>query len=319
MRTELSLRRLDGRVLRRYVLGPNLIYRPFAADGVLAFELHSQIENLVRASRSQVAPVTSGNEIDYGADYARNGELAYLSMQSEIWLYVQERGQEPRRLASLTKLMPRGLRWSPDGRELVFAGSEGGRTHLYIVAAGSGLVRRLPIALDEDLGNPSWSPDGDGLIFTGSSPAGMHLLRLDLASGAPPQVISDYGWAEGVETERGLFARGLGRPGIWRLKDGRGAEQMFPELAAPLDAVSSRASMREWAVAGGRIYGVVSKDPEKARIIARALDGGPPVDVAEAGSAFLGSLTVDPRTGDVVYASRVDEQVDVGVMRLRRG
>jgi hypothetical protein len=74
--------------------------------------------------------------------------------------------------------------------------------------------------------------------------------------------------------------------------------------------------MREWAVAAGRIYGIDMTDPAGARVIARSLQGGEAVEVAAAGPSFVGSLAVDPRTGDVVYASLIDEQMDVGVMRL---
>jgi Tol biopolymer transport system component/DNA-binding winged helix-turn-helix (wHTH) protein len=320
MSTDLSLHHADGSgEIRRYPLGPNLLYRPYSASGLLAFELHSRIENLVRAGRTAAAEVTNGSQIDYGADYSHEGVLAFLSLQSEIWLYLQEPGRAPRRLAALTDLAPRGPRWSPDGREIVFAGTRGGRARLFIIDAGSGLVREVSIDSDDELGNPSWSHDGRSLLFTSTGPEGVRIERARLEDHAVPEPISGYGWVEAVETGEGVFARALGRPGVWRLTDGGEPEQMFPELAPPSSSESGRMSAREWAVAGGRIYGLDTSDPEQRRVVARPIEGGPAVDISPVGSDFAGSLTVDPRTGEIVYATLVEDQVDVALMRLTGG
>jgi Tol biopolymer transport system component/DNA-binding winged helix-turn-helix (wHTH) protein len=320
MSTDLTLHdTTGGGEVRRYQLGPNFFYRPNVANDLIAFELHSRSENLVRSSGAEPAEITSGNQIDFGADYSRHGVLAFLSLQSEVWLYLQEPGAAPRRLAALTKYNPRGPRWSPDGREIVFAGLEDGRSRLFIIDAGSGVVRDVSIASDAELGNPSWSHDGASLLFTETSPDGARVLRLRLEDGAAPEPVTEDGWVEAIETADGMFARALGRPGVWRLGDGAEPEQVFPELAAAFDRLASRVSMRDWAVAEGRIYGVDASDPHARRVLYRPLDGGPPVEVSEVGARFAGSLTVDPRTGDIVYATLVEDQIDVAVMRLSGG
>lgn len=315
--TQLSLRRVDGRgAVQRYVLGPSIILRPSGANGLLAFERYTLVENLMRAGASEPGAITSGVQSDTGADFSADGVLAYFSAQSEAWLYLQNPGEEPRRLAALTEYSPRSPRWSPDGREIVFAGTLEGRGGLFIVDAESGLVRKLLIAGDEEPANPTWAPDGRSVLYTAASSAGLRLLRLPLDPGSAPEPLSDYGWFDVLETSDGLFARKLGESGVWRLAQGREPEQIFPELGPPMDPSSGRMSMREWAVADGLIYGVSWSDGGPVHVLAKPLDGGPAVEVATLDKSFGGSLAVDPRTGDIVYTAVIDEQVDVGVMRF---
>ncbi len=67
---------------------------------------------------------------------------------------------------------------------------------------------------------------------------------------------------------------------------------------------------------GGRVQGRETIE-RRLLVIARPVGGGAPIDVASADPSFNGSPAVDPRTGEIVYATLVDEQIDVGAVRLR--
>ncbi|HXD49958.1 MAG TPA: BamA/TamA family outer membrane protein [Gemmatimonadaceae bacterium] len=85
-----------------------------------------------------------------------------------------------------------GPSWSPDGRRLVFSGSKGGISDLYMVNADGTGLRRLT---NDPFGDfqPQWSPDGATIAFAsdrdGASMAKLdlkpwHIALLDLATGA---------------------------------------------------------------------------------------------------------------------------------------
>ncbi|NIT55063.1 MAG: peptidase S9, partial [Aliifodinibius sp.] len=56
------------------------------------------------------------------------------------------------------------LSWSPDGRQLVFSGSEAGLSDLYLYNLDRGTTRQLTNDRYADL-QPAWSPDGEKIVF----------------------------------------------------------------------------------------------------------------------------------------------------------
>jgi Tol biopolymer transport system component len=54
--------------------------------------------------------------------------------------------------------------WSPDGRQIAFAGLSGGHSDLWVLELESGAARRLTNDSFADL-QPSWSPDGSRLVY----------------------------------------------------------------------------------------------------------------------------------------------------------
>jgi Tol biopolymer transport system component/DNA-binding winged helix-turn-helix (wHTH) protein len=76
------------------------------------------------------------------------------------------------------------IRWSPDGRRILFHAAESGtRGRFFIVAADGGVPAEVPLGNGQE---PAWSPDGEGIVFAkwatehdaSLSQSGIYLLDL---------------------------------------------------------------------------------------------------------------------------------------------
>jgi dipeptidyl aminopeptidase/acylaminoacyl peptidase len=266
--------------------------------------------NLWRGENGAVAPITSGNQRDTDAAFAHDGTLAFISAQPDDWLYLQAPGQAPRRFVELTGQAPRGLRWSPDGRRLVYAARVENRYRLFVVDAASGLIQQVPGTGDANLLSPSWAADGRSLVCASRDERGWRLLRVDLTEDESSQAISEYGWFEGIETDDGLFA--ANRRGVWRLAPGRAPELVLSVLW-PIERTHPTWN---WTVVAGRIY-AVDRTPGRTRVLSRSAAGGPVTRSLDVEAFYGGSLAVDPSTGAIVFGVVVDEQVDIGLIRFQ--
>ena len=73
--------------------------------------------------------------------------------------------------------------WSPDGREIAFAGiGLSGNQDIYVVDVGAGTTRRITRDPSVD-GMPTWSPDGRTIAFTRGQQAHAALWIVDLSNG----------------------------------------------------------------------------------------------------------------------------------------
>src|SRR5688572_13730152 len=70
--------------------------------------------------------------------------------------------------------------FSPDDRRIVFSGTQGGVTDLYIVGANGGNLKRLTNDIYGDL-QPTWSPDGKRIAFASDRGPPTDLARLNIA------------------------------------------------------------------------------------------------------------------------------------------
>jgi Tol biopolymer transport system component len=83
--------------------------------------------------------------------------------RDDLVILDARKGEEVRRI----RIPLNGLTtpsWSPDGKQLVFTGYDGGLSDLFIVNADGSDLRRLTNDKYADLG-PSWSPDGKTIAF----------------------------------------------------------------------------------------------------------------------------------------------------------
>jgi Tol biopolymer transport system component len=109
-----------------------------------------------------------------------------------LYIYDVRTQSQVRRFDALPIESSNSPSWSPDGKQLVFSGSSGGITDLYMVNVDGTGLRRLT---EDGYGDfqPQWSPDGKTIAFASDrDSASFELLRfrpwritlLDVASGA---------------------------------------------------------------------------------------------------------------------------------------
>ena len=109
------------------------------------------------ASDPQISP--DGKRVAYVRNSA---DVMKDRQRSQIWL-VNADGTDHRPLSSGTgEFAPR---WSPDGRRLVYAGSDGDSVQLFVRWLDTGATTRLA-QLPRPPKGVSWSPDGRSIAFT---------------------------------------------------------------------------------------------------------------------------------------------------------
>lgn len=120
-------------------------------------------------------------------DYSRDGKnLAYVTFPEGIlWRSIPD-GSHPLQLTS-PPVYPKSIRWSPDGRQILFVDTNSnGTSCLYLLPAdGSQTPKRL-LPIDQQAENdPSWSPDGSQIVFSTTQYVGvsasseLHILDIN--------------------------------------------------------------------------------------------------------------------------------------------
>jgi serine/threonine protein kinase/Tol biopolymer transport system component len=140
----------------------------FSHDGAKLFAVGEERRGeLVRYdAEARHLPYLSGISADR-FDFSRDGQwVAYVAYpDGTLWRSKADGSQkQPMTKPPLNVHLPR---WSPDGRQIAFSGSEGGRTSkIYVIpATGGSPVEVLP-GLQRQR-EPSWSADGRSLVFNG--------------------------------------------------------------------------------------------------------------------------------------------------------
>jgi eukaryotic-like serine/threonine-protein kinase len=118
---------------------------------------------------AQFVPFLSGISAEHAA-ISRDGQwVAYVTFPEGVLWRSKLDGSERLQLtdASLHALLPR---WSPDGKQIVFFGSDAGLPEkVYIVSPEGGNAQALTPDDPQPQWDPSWSPDGSKIAF-GTSP-----------------------------------------------------------------------------------------------------------------------------------------------------
>jgi hypothetical protein len=162
--------------------------------------------------------------------------------------------------------------------------------------------------------------DGRSLVFFAGGARGLRLWRLPIREGARPQEIAGHNLANAFPLsevrvlQEGLFvASEFERNGVFRLDGSRAPVLLTTETHA-------RGFIPAWNVIRGRLYYIFAEDPQTQRLYWRPAGGGSRTHVADIGRSVdpIGSLDVDPRTGDFVYSTIISEEYDIGLARLRQ-
>jgi serine/threonine protein kinase/Tol biopolymer transport system component len=135
--------------------------------------------------------------------FSKDGQwVAYASYPDGALWRSKVDGTERLQLSSLPMavLQPQ---WSPDGKQIVFAGQVPGKPlHIYTVSADGGAPKELTKGGRDEV-FPNWSPDGNSLIFgnpqselEGSAPSAIY--RLDLKTGQ----LTTIGGSDGASSPR---------------------------------------------------------------------------------------------------------------------
>ncbi len=155
----------------RLTQGPlNFLTPVYSPDGKKLFVVGEQRRGeLVRydATARQFLPYLSGISADR-LDFSHDGEwVTYVAYPDGTLWRSKNDGSRRQQLTSspLDVDLPR---WSPDGTEIAFSGSEDGqRSKVYVIPATGGRpVEMLPGRQWQR--DPCWSADGESLLFTGS-------------------------------------------------------------------------------------------------------------------------------------------------------
>jgi dipeptidyl aminopeptidase/acylaminoacyl peptidase len=113
-------------------------------------------------------------------------------------------------------------RWSPDGSRIAFDSRSTGNTEIFVVSSEGGGLRQITNHPAEDV-VPSWSRDGKWIYFSSNRNGDFQIWKAPAVPGevstqAVIQVTKDGGF-DALESFDGkflYFAKGRGKPGLWR-------------------------------------------------------------------------------------------------------
>jgi len=162
---------------------------------------------------------SSGRE--FGPRYSPDGKrIANISDQTgndEIWLCDADGGNRAR-VTSLQGPELARLRWSPDGKTLLFDADSDRGYELYTVPAVAG---GNPVRVELDAMNGSWSHDGKSIYFQ----AREQIWKAAANGGSPQQVSKRPPAAQPVETLDGRYIYFRRSRTFWRVPAAGGDEE----------------------------------------------------------------------------------------------
>jgi Tol biopolymer transport system component len=162
---------------------------------------------------------SSGRET--GARYSPDGksiaDISDATGNDEIWLSDAGGGNR----VQLTSFQGPGLahiRWSPDGKSLLFDVNSEQGVSLYVAPAAAG---GKPRRVRPDAGNGSWSRDGKSIYYQ----SGDRIWKAALEGGDPQQVSRFENTAQPVESVDGKYVYFRRWGSIWRVALAGGEEE----------------------------------------------------------------------------------------------
>ncbi len=174
--------------------GPVSYNRPLPSrDGSRVFALGTEPGGeLVRYDRvrKEYLPFLGGRSAEH-LDWSRDGRwVAYVAYpEGTLWKARADGSEEVRLTSPLLRVsLPR---WSPDGRRIVFAGTQAGAPPRVLAISAEGGNPETLLAEAEGQVDPTWSASGDSLVYGRDREAGsgdLALFRLDLGRGRSERI-----------------------------------------------------------------------------------------------------------------------------------
>jgi len=160
---------LPERAVRQVAVAPYLTSFEVAPDATRALVgARGELFDVASDGRTRVDLTRTSGVREDGASYAPDGtRFAYLSDQSgEREIHLRDAPGRPgaadRQLTRLGAGFRRGLRWSPDGRKLLFADQS---YSLYVLDVASGAVARIDGSRHAAIEGYDWTPDSAAVIY----------------------------------------------------------------------------------------------------------------------------------------------------------
>jgi Tol biopolymer transport system component len=191
-------------------------------------------ENIWTSTEGTRMQLVASTRRDFNPQFSPDGsKIAFVSDRTGGWeIYVGDaRGGQVAQLTSFGSVIADGVRWSPDGRELVFAVLEGTNRDIYTVAADGGIAKRITEEVSDE-GRPSYSMDGKWIYFRSNRSGKDEIWRMPRGGGQAVQVTQGGGF-EATETPDGkalYFIRARAESGLWRMTLPDGAARAVPGL-----------------------------------------------------------------------------------------
>jgi Tol biopolymer transport system component/DNA-binding winged helix-turn-helix (wHTH) protein len=229
-----------GGAARPFTSNTENIYGPAVArhGDRLAYVVGTQNENLWQidlAGSNLPATAALPTRVVYSSRSQRNPmyspdgrKLAFNSNRTgpdEIWISDAD-GRNPVQLTRCHTFSG-SPRWSPDGSFIAFDSRMNGNPEIYVVRAEGGppngsRVWRVTNNPAEDV-VPSWSSDGKWIYFSSNRNGEFQIWKVPAATGESAQtpavqVTQDGGFGafEAADGQYLYFAKGRGKPGLWR-------------------------------------------------------------------------------------------------------
>jgi eukaryotic-like serine/threonine-protein kinase len=139
-----------------------------SADGKKIYAVGNQLRaELVRydAKSGQLLPYLDGASIG-DVSFSRDGQwLAYVTYPDSILWRSRVDGTQKLQLTSTVPMYAAMPRWSPDGKQIVFFGSDPEHpARLYVISSDGGTPRLLAAGEFQAV-SPSWMADGNSIVF----------------------------------------------------------------------------------------------------------------------------------------------------------
>jgi Tol biopolymer transport system component len=285
------------------------------SGGYLALETDPSRQNLARAGLKPVAQpdiIDEANGMTWAPTFAPDGTLAFLSNRSgsnAVW--IMKPGGKPVLLIDVGLSPVFRLEFSPDGTRLAAVVATDHGPTIKVLTADGATVSSFGVGMI-GVGFPTWTPDSKGLVML-DLPAG-HIARVDPADPSRRSAVAPLGWSGIAIRSNGTFAGRFDKPGLWRIDGGEKLlSTKYPSrFNPPIAFRDGNALIPDFNAADG------------PRILAQPLAGGPDRVLAYAPGARAqdergqSKMTVNPKTGEIVYVAWVLNDTNIDLLTLAK-